>query len=489
MPSDSEDCGDDFDVVDAQSEAASEASVPSSVGSSSIVPLSEHASEACSADLEDLHETIEPSAASTNIASIEEEGIEEQEGLDAATHCEVSCPEIDVVVEAAPPARKKKKRDPVAAAARRVRLRQKKEAKAARKARKRERNQAKKRRGTGQDLEAFLVRTLERLQAKAAEMMAEATRAVRAASVCALEESERASASDLESFLKRSRGRGVDRTKLAEVARQAQQAAMVAQEAAAAAARKLDDFRQKTNGETTQNICPAVPKNTARRRIAIIGAGPVGLWTAVLLAQKHRCGDMRGATATWPDAPEIVIYESRAKEAHCARTDIRIALSPATQQLLNNRARSTKFETGMPIAQIESILLKRLKKISPQSKPIFGHPVNDPASLAATDGFDCVLWASGRRSLEDGLRKPLGCDLRTGDVSRVIVFQFRNLEAGGSIDSDLATAARIATKWQSFRVLMRPGISLYSRSDEVLSHEGGDVADQSGMSLLVWFAV
>ena len=76
-----------------------------------------------------------------------------------------------------------------------------------------------------------------------------------------------------------------------------------------------------------------------RRRIAIVGAGPVGLWAANLIMLRHArrvkrpvAGSGAMAAKAAPvfirskDAPEIVIFEQRAEEDHCSRRNVRITL-------------------------------------------------------------------------------------------------------------------------------------------------------------------
>ncbi|CAE8739381.1 unnamed protein product, partial [Polarella glacialis] len=123
---------------------------------------------------------------------------------------------------------------------------------------------------------------------------------------------------------------------------------------------------------------------------------------ALLIAQKYRWLDS-GTGTRRPDAPEIVVLEGRSEEAHCTRTDIRIALSSSTQSMLNQRTKSRRFASGMPVAEIEECLMRRWKKVAPgEAKIQYGRPITDPAELAA-EGFDCVLWAAGRRSLGECL--------------------------------------------------------------------------------------
>ena len=96
----------------------------------------------------------------------------------------------------------------------------------------------------------------------------------------------------------------------------------------------------------------ATSKSKQRRRIAIVGAGPVGLWAANLIMLRHARRVRRpvagsGATAARAapvfirskDAPEIVIFEQRAEQDHCSRRNVRITLDAHTVACLNQHGR------------------------------------------------------------------------------------------------------------------------------------------------------
>merc|ERR1719498_1194844 len=78
-----------------------------------------------------------------------------------------------------------------------------------------------------------------------------------------------------------------------------------------------------------------------RRRIAVVGAGPVGLWAATLLMKRHARRLRRAAGTRHPafsrsaDAPEIVIFERRLLDEHCAGRNRRIFLDDRAIALLN----------------------------------------------------------------------------------------------------------------------------------------------------------
>eukprot|EP00930_Biecheleria_cincta_P039694 TRINITY_DN27266_c0_g1_i1.p1 TRINITY_DN27266_c0_g1~~TRINITY_DN27266_c0_g1_i1.p1 ORF type:complete len:736 (-),score=127.90 TRINITY_DN27266_c0_g1_i1:15-2222(-) len=375
----------------------------------------------------------------------------------------------------APKPRKKKTLDPAALAMRRVSLRLRAERKAARKKRKREKARASKRRGVGVDLEEFLVRTKTRLEEKAAEAEAEASAALIAAAE-ATRNAPRGAGVNVRSFVSKTRDRL--RAEALEKVAQAREKAKLAQAAARAAGEDLEDFRRKCEERIAQKLWSQMPQvkgglvqlsgnptaaPITRRRIAIVGAGPVGLWAAVLLAQKYRWSDASGGGSRLrPDAPELVVLESRPIESHCSRTDIRIALSSSTQSMLNQRTRTRRFASGMPVAEIEETLIRRWKKVaSHEAKIEYGRNVEDPATLVQQGGFDCVLWCAGRRSLDESIRANLGCNVKVGDSQKVVVFQIREL--GGASDAwqlgslDLSGTAQQAGHQHSLRVMLRPG--------------------------------
>ena len=330
--------------------------------------------------------------------------------------------------------RKKKSLDAAALAARRVCKRLRQERKAARKAKRKAEAKAKERRGFGADLEGFLVKTKERLETKALE-------AALAAAVMADAEVSRPKAEappppkpDLRGFVAKTRERLLARSELEKATEEARRA----KAAALAANVDLESFRKECQARIAQRLLAKMPQirgaekdagniNWAcitRRRIAIVGAGPVGLWAAMLLAQKYRWTDGTGCARLRPDAPEVVLFEARSMENHCTRTDIRIALSSSTRAMLDQQTKSRSFTSGMPVAEIEDTFLRRWKKVAGQEARIdYGSSISDPAELCQSGQFDCILWAAGRRSLDDPLRKDLGCEVKIGDSQRVLVFQ------------------------------------------------------------------
>lgn len=361
----------------------------------------------------------------------------------------------EILIEEPPaeekPRKKKKTVDPAALAAHRVWKRLRAERKAAKKAKRKAEARAKKRRGHGADLEAFLMKTKERLDTRAAEAEAEA-----AAAIVVSARPLRSTGADLHSFILKTRERLAD------------------QAAALAANADLETFRKECQARIAQKLLSKMPQVKAgdvmgegaegdactfhRRKIAIVGAGPVGLWAAMLLAQKYRWTDSSGALRLRPDAPQIVVMEARSMASHCTRTDIRIALSSSTRSMLDQQTRSRAFSSGMPVAEIEENFLRRWRKVAGVEARIeYEAAVQDPKDL---NGYDGILWSAGRRSLNEALRKDLGCEVRIGDSQKVIVFQVQELLAGDAwhlSSLDLSGAAQQAGRVPQLRVMLRPG--------------------------------
>lgn len=394
-----------------------------------------------------------------------------EDGETASEASVASLPPIDeaeldgeILIEEPPepekPRKKKKTIDPAALAAHRVWKRNRAERKAAKKAKRKAEAKAKKRRGHGADLEAFLVKTKERLESRAAEAEAEA-----AAAIVASARPLRPAGSDLRSFILKTRERLADQV----AAERAAQRAKEAKAAALAASVDLETFRRECQARIAQKLLSNIPQVKAgetpdedlcrfqRRKIAIVGAGPVGLWAAMLLAQKYRWTDPSGVLRLRPDAPQIVLMEARPMASHCARTDIRIALSSSTRSMLDQQTRSRAFSSGMPVVEIEENFLRRWKKVAGAEAQIeYEKSIQDPADLL---GYDGILWSAGRRSLNEALRKDLGCEVRIGDSQKVIVFQIQELggDAWHLSSLDLSGAAQQAGRVPQLRVMLRPG--------------------------------
>eukprot|EP00747_Dinoflagellata_sp_TGD_P032198 gnl/TRDRNA2_/TRDRNA2_135814_c0_seq1.p1 gnl/TRDRNA2_/TRDRNA2_135814_c0~~gnl/TRDRNA2_/TRDRNA2_135814_c0_seq1.p1 ORF type:complete len:617 (-),score=96.50 gnl/TRDRNA2_/TRDRNA2_135814_c0_seq1:134-1984(-) len=413
---------------------------------------------------------LSSSTSSASLTSVETQI--EQAAAEAETECNLASNEVDLAVQSSEALPKRSATDAVFQARKRVRLRVLEEVRKARKAKRKERKHAAMKRGASANVEQFLARTKERLESKLNEshMKQEPEASI-------LMSPRRGANADIAAFSSVTRQRLAEkptRASAEEVAREAEESA----KAAEAAREKVDAFRKQTRARVVCRLWAKLPQVAdghvaadlllaepaaalfARRRIAVVGAGPVGLWAALLLARKYAHIDGKSRVRR-PDAPEIVVLEARPETSHCSRLDIRIALSSSTQTLLNQRARTRCFSSGMPIAEIEEALLHRWRKIAPTADITFGQSVDDPGQFAVSGAFDCVLWAGGRRSLEEARRRALGCTARVGTTERVLVFQLHELVAGDvwqRATADLTGLVRQAARCPTLRVMLRPGV-------------------------------
>lgn len=199
----------------------------------------------------------------------------------------------------------------------------------------------------------------------------------------------------------------------------------------------------------SKTIVPASKAQNRRRRIAIVGGGPVGLWAANLIMLRHarrvrKQAAGSGAAAVkssgfirGPDAPEIVVFERRVPEEHCTRRNVRITLDMHTVALLNKHTKSKRFVSGMALAEIETTLLEQWRRLGGPKGIRYGSQINSPGEIAEQEDWDLVLWAGGRWSLDDATRASLSCNIQLGDHEEVLVFELRDFmpvkRAGGDI--------------------------------------------------------
>ena len=97
--------------------------------------------------------------------------------------------------------------------------------------------------------------------------------------------------------------------------------------------------------------------------------------------------------------------------------------------LLNKHTKSKRFESGMALADIESILLEQWRRLGGSNSIRFGSQTS-PEDIAAEADWDLILWAGGRRSLDDATRTSMACDMRLGENEEVLVFEMRNFTRG-----------------------------------------------------------
>ena len=93
--------------------------------------------------------------------------------------------------------------------------------------------------------------------------------------------------------------------------------------------------------------------------------------------------------------------------------------------LLNKHTKSKRFESGMALAEIESILLDQWRRLGGSSSIRFGSQTS-PEDIVAEADWDLILWAGGRRSLDEAARARMACEMHTGESEEVLVFEMRS---------------------------------------------------------------
>ena len=253
-------------------------------------------------------------------------------------------------------------------------------------------------------------------------------------------------------------------------------------------------------------------------RIAIVGAGPAGLWLAVLLARKHATLTIgaNGAPRIVRNAaaPTIDVFERRhraprdaheggggvgcgddggggggggiggigggggggggARAPHGARS-ITLAIAHGTQDLLNRHLVGEgtlhahhAFSPTCQIAEIERLLVCEFERYCAAGfgQLHFGADVVDPDVLhreaqlrgvrEPTAPYDLVFVASGRRGTPDEWRVPRGLDAIVDGTAAAVIVQYWGARRGSerSIDALIGSVSRALAP---ARVFLRPG--------------------------------
>ena len=170
-------------------------------------------------------------------------------------------------------------------------------------------------------------------------------------------------------------------------------------------------------------------------RVAIVGAGPTGLWLAVLIARKHASfakGPNGLVITRRHNAPTVDVFEKREKRrpgaderAHGARSIV-LAITQQTSALLNRHLHSPHgFAPISRVGQIESVLLAEFERYAAAGfgRTQFGEEVSDPDELHAR-GYDVVFVASGRRHASDAWRAARGMESLVDSTSAATVLEF-----------------------------------------------------------------
>eukprot|EP00929_Paragymnodinium_shiwhaense_P054301 TRINITY_DN27200_c0_g1_i1.p1 TRINITY_DN27200_c0_g1~~TRINITY_DN27200_c0_g1_i1.p1 ORF type:complete len:641 (+),score=122.38 TRINITY_DN27200_c0_g1_i1:161-2083(+) len=214
-----------------------------------------------------------------------------------------------------------------------------------------------------------------------------------------------------------------------------------------------------------------VPEGERPVRIAIVGAGPVGLWIAVLLARQHArlfTTQTSVRISKKPLAPEITIFERRTPDGGYGSRRVILAMSPASQNLLNSNMTCGRQQTAnhpfSPVCSInliEACLREELEKYLAAGFGSFrlGEGVEAPEKLL--EEFDVVFAATGRRFPDDDWRRSQGMQMRIGQTDEALILKFVREPGTDSVslaDVNSALLSRLDLKGQ-LSIFLRPGVT------------------------------
>lgn len=230
----------------------------------------------------------------------------------------------------------------------------------------------------------------------------------------------------------------------------------------------VDEFMKWTKSQVLERQFAAFRMQPGERpaRVAVVGAGPVGLWVSILMAREHaHLVDTFGGAAPRitrpPSAPTIDLFEQRAPASFGSRRIV-LAISGTTQDLLNKNLLSARsitsthaFSPTCSINYIEDALRENFDQYAAANygKLHFDVEIPDPDTLF-DQGYDVVIWAGGRYSLDDTWRHARGLDVSTTSSEDTLVIKFDS-KFGSTRNHSLeqSSLARFG------KVFVRPGAS------------------------------
>lgn len=209
---------------------------------------------------------------------------------------------------------------------------------------------------------------------------------------------------------------------------------------------------------------------TRPAKVAIIGAGPVGLWIAVLLAREHativhtpgsspRIGQL-------PGAPRIDVFEARTRDTGYGSRRIVLAISTATQDLLNSNLVSSDaptsrhvFSPTCSINDIEAALLDNFERYCAAGfgELRYGAAAADPETILHEHQYDAVIVASGRRALASEWRVPRGLAVTVSNTEEALILKYTGAQDGKRPRLERGLLAATAGIGGGLRVFLRPG--------------------------------
>lgn len=227
-------------------------------------------------------------------------------------------------------------------------------------------------------------------------------------------------------------------------------------------------FQRETQARVTQAHLNsmALEPGTRPARIAIVGAGPVGLWTAILLARRYTtlsANSLGPPRITCPPAaPKVDVLEQRSDTSGYGTRRIVLAIAIGTQDLLNKNLTSGRSLTAdhsfSPTCSINFLEAKLRENFEQYAAAGFGSlrfgvAVQRPEHLFA-EGYDVVIVAAGRQAMDDEWRQAHGCCVSTGNAEEALILKFQSSFAcvGTHLSDKLARAIG-----GGLRIFLRPG--------------------------------
>eukprot|EP00746_Dinoflagellata_sp_MGD_P156490 gnl/MRDRNA2_/MRDRNA2_85846_c0_seq1.p1 gnl/MRDRNA2_/MRDRNA2_85846_c0~~gnl/MRDRNA2_/MRDRNA2_85846_c0_seq1.p1 ORF type:complete len:522 (+),score=87.96 gnl/MRDRNA2_/MRDRNA2_85846_c0_seq1:57-1568(+) len=198
----------------------------------------------------------------------------------------------------------------------------------------------------------------------------------------------------------------------------------------------VEQFMKETHGRVFKQQAEEnkVQPGARPARVAIIGAGPVGLWAAVLICRDHARLFTTSTTtriAKAPLAPVVNVYERRTVESGYGTRRVTLAMASQTQDLLNAHLMSARsltsqhnFTPACSINLIESLMREEFEKYVAAGFGSFnmGEVMQEPEILL--ENHDVVLVASGKAGLTDAWRSANRMEMQTGRSDDALIFKF-----------------------------------------------------------------
>ena len=228
---------------------------------------------------------------------------------------------------------------------------------------------------------------------------------------------------------------------------------------------ELERSRRKAR-QRVESVASQHDGKEERVKVAICGAGPVGLFLAVALRLKYGVLKYSWKHSMWsfvakPMCPSIQIFEKRSLENWGTRTQT-ISIQSSVQALLTRLLpEPNNFSPTCPINLIENRLRDFVE--GPLGIRIHEEEIEENRTLIER-GFDAIVWAGGKNSPPQDIRDHLDLTVSQGPAENALIFDFNVLknndsECNGDAIGVLAENVHRALISDALRVLVRPPLN------------------------------